>query len=343
MNGQEPICGPSSSDPKDILDWLSNTSINKNSYTNTGSKTTTLSPLTINTTPSTSVSTIATTVNRSKKRDYEEHLSQNKLKPTTNRNTSSSSNPPFKKRMKNDNRIQSTSLVTSLVDLGSKAKVCEQIIDHLFFSHKRTEIYNNKMETLRNELQRKMKNYYNSMAVYGCQVDAFTHFMTQYNSLVWIEEDGGQRIVCRTPALPRDTKVIFIITKHVLLQWNILCNSPWGKDNNGKLDFHGHTLAVLNHMKKGGSSFKLPNRTLKVIPGIAYISHYFPPINDIDMFGFGKNAITTGTSSLTEAYKSINSDKHPIPIDELVSLNNTVKTDDNDESSDEDEEEDEND
>jgi hypothetical protein len=232
---------------------------------------------------------------------------------------------------------KTTSLVTSLVDLGSKAKVCESIIDHLFFSQKRTEIYNNKMESLRNELQRRMKNYYNSMAVYGCQLNAFTHFMTQYNSHVWIEEDGGQRIVCRTPALPRDPKIIALITKHVLLQWNILCNSPWGKDNNNKLDFFGHTLAVLNHMKKGGSSFKLPNRTLKVIPGITYIAYYFPPINDIDMFGFGKNAITTGTSSLTEAYKSINSDKQPIPIDELVSLNHTVTTDDiihNDDSED---------
>jgi hypothetical protein len=161
--------------------------------------------------------------------------------------------------------------------------------------------------------------------------------MNKYNQQVCIKEDGESRTVYRTPALERNEEIVELITKHVILQWRILCNSPWGKENISRLDFTYHVLAVMNHMKKGGAKFTshtqiLNSNRIKVIPGNDYVAKNFPPINDMDLFNYGKKAITIGTGNLTEAYKSINSGSGiPLPVDTLHSVNEQVMRDDDDE------------
>lgn len=217
-------------------------------------------------------------------------------------------------------------------NLCAKGGSCRKIIEHLFFSKTRTDIYLNKMNTMQADLIKKMKSYYSAVKYHNhgyCKLDAFIHFVTIYNSHIRIEEDQGERVVYRTPALPYSKEIVDVITEHVMIQWKILCESPWGQSgNNRSLDFDDHVLAILNHMKKGGASFCLENNSMKVIPGLAYVAKYFPPINDIELFGYEKNAITTGTGNLTGAYHSINTGSSRMPIDTLFSVNTKVVADD---------------
>lgn len=101
---------------------------------------------------------------------------------------------------------------------------------------------------------------------------------------------------------PKNPEFVQRTTDIILMQWNILINSPLCKNTGtGKLNFINHALAILYEMRKGG----LVLRNEQIIPKCEYTRTYMPPIDLIEHFGYKKGHITSGLKLLLEAHQSI--------------------------------------
>lgn len=145
------------------------------------------------------------------------------------------------------------------------------------------------------------------------------------------EEEEEEMRYHRTPKLKTNENYISFVSKTVILQWKIICLSPWGLENARLLQNHFpyHVLAIINLMKDGGKSQiikhqieennikknpPLNERHIQIVPASIYTSTYWPPLNDLTNFGFDKKLIVDATNHLTKAYESIITNKLPIPI-----------------------------
>jgi hypothetical protein len=200
-----------------------------------------------------------------------------------------------------------------LSDIDIKTDTCRQIISRLFFSDVRTVIFITKEIEKIQIINRELKSYYStrlSMNVSIDFLDAFSYYWDSYFKLTWISEENGDRIVERTPALKLDEDFLQFATSVVILQWKISCLSPFGLENPSNLEFVSHTLAVMNHLKKEGRNQRLEesDRYVQIIPPSDFARKYWPPMKDIDLYGFTKAKITIGTSTLMKVWKSIHDD-----------------------------------
>ncbi len=215
-------------------------------------------------------------------------------------------------------------------DIDIKTVTCRKIIEKLFFSDTRTEVCVcmelKKMIAIKKEL----KSYYATKIKCGIPInfmDAFKYYYNAYSRHTFIEEDSGARIVERTFALPVNEEFLKFATSIVMLQWKISCLSPFGMSNASDLDFINHTLAVLSHMKKGGRNQYVDGMScVQIIPPSRYARKNWPPLNDIEYYGFKKAMITMGTRTLMKVWKSINDDKDCIfPAETLSKMYKEIK------------------
>lgn len=197
-------------------------------------------------------------------------------------------------------------------DIDIKTNTCREIVMKLFFSDTRSEIYVfmelKKMISIKKEL----KSYYATRSKCGisiCFMDAFKYYYKSYMRQTFIVEESGERVVERTFALPKNEEFLDFSVAVVVLQWKISCLSPYGLSNPADLDFINHTLAVLCHLKKGGRKQQISENTyVQIIPPSEFARKHWPPLNDIEHYGFKKSMITMGTRTLMKVWKSIYDD-----------------------------------
>lgn len=121
----------------------------------------------------------------------------------------------------------------------------------------------------------------------------------------------------KTPRLKRNKNYINFVVKTVILQWKIICLTPWGLNNAKILQnyFPYHVLAIINLMKDGGKSQIIKDKRITIIPSSPYTSRYWLPLNDLTHLGFQKKLITDAMNYFSKAYNSIIYYKLPIPAD----------------------------
>lgn len=266
--------------------------------------------------------------------------------------------------LKNNEYVIHKETCLLLSNLNMKELICEQIIELIFYSKERTILFALKMYQLFVvKLHRLLKNYYvnesssslNILRAYEFFINAFNsehHSLTSPSSL--LSDDDDEMIIdndnddndnvddddnkhqkdsnvrhsssLKTPKLKRNEDYISFVRKTVMLQWKIICLTPWGLKNAKLLQNHFpyHVLAIINLMKDGGKSQIIKDdKKIQIIPSSNYTSKYWLPLNDLTHLGFQKKLITDAMNHFTKAYNSILFYKLPIPmnlIEETVQI-----------------------
>jgi hypothetical protein len=196
---------------------------------------------------------------------------------------------------------------SELANLEERRNTCMAVVDRLFFSEERTAIFEKMEDKRAKEAKKMLMKYYQSEYKKGklpVLPDAYAVYRTACKPDYF-----------RTKALPFDVSVVKTICDVVLLQWNLVCLSPYGVENDGRLSFLNHVLAVLQCIRRGGHVW----HQKIVIPGHKYVTKYMPPVADLDKYGYGKKHVTEGTKALRSAYRSIKENGWPMPYRMLQS------------------------
>lgn len=201
-----------------------------------------------------------------------------------------------------------------LKDQDESRNQCKRILQHLFYSKKRTEIFNKAQITRQVEVQKVLKKFY---APYYKKNKLPPFPSPSFYIFQFFGENKD--VIKRTPALEKNDIFIEWACDVIMVHWTLICLSPFGTDNSVKFDFTGHVLAVLCHMREGGSYVGANHGRQNLIPGSKYVAEYMPPLKDMILYGYQKNQITDGTNNISKSYRSLADQGIPVPFDMLKS------------------------
>jgi hypothetical protein len=104
-----------------------------------------------------------------------------------------------------------------------------------------------------------------------------------------------------TPELARSEEFIDFFFDIAWTQWRLVCQSPYGMENQSQLNFTRNTLALLYLMRMGGVYME----DVQVVPACHYVTKYVPPKKDLVHYDLQCSYITRSTKQITSAYGSL--------------------------------------
>ena len=183
--------------------------------------------------------------------------------------------PPFRKKKELSARV-----------LQGQAK---DIVIDLFYSHTRNKINEEKRIAAAEGSKRQIKAYRQQRK--EANAPWFIHDA--------LKIDANERLIKDHMHIPeRDFSLIDYFSSVILRSWEIVNESPWGQENQGKIKFIQHCLGVLYSMRIG---YK-PHDVI-YIPRHEYMA-FLPLVNDLKSFDYPKNGVKSGMKVITSAYES---------------------------------------